>query len=922
MGTVSTAASASKGSRRSSASGSGSDNVEMKLFSKRQKTLEQMYNDIVLSRSLEAATAQSPQQRFSLTQQEVNERLLGPSFDWPVVYAQLMSTMFVALTFGTGLPMLYPFCLINFIVAYFVYKFLFLNLYRTPPRNRTAKLSREATAMIPLAITIHLIMSVWMLSYGELFSNDIDTVKDGDSQKYITPGQVLDRIINLDHVLALAGFGLFLLVICLAGFIYGRQKLDKNNDYSYLFTIPCTGIFGSGTITSSTVPGSIALEIGFERAIQRNLIKGTNNYNILSNPNYKDKLGVGYDFIASHGYLHQKSFGDGAKGKKLPNKEEMLHMDSGDHGINANPGAYAIARQNPDHVLNYELGLRMKALASRGYSAPITPKIGDDLSKFKIDPKELRDIVEYVYEQYNPSKIPEIPELIEKFENREHVMLASLQRKYHVGMDNIETQVYVIYETFNPKKILDVPGILEKYKGSEKKLFEGLRVKYRINMHPVENEMWTLVDKNDPSRRDEIPHMLNDAGGPHTARAMELLEQIRRAYNNGQAMPLATKANTRPFKYEYYNPFERAINLPTVPHTTNYSKTNYDGTSVGPPPAPPANMTTANRGSVDSPGRMSTGPPAADIKNKKGGPTPAADSALAQLTKGYTPVSRVGPEPQVGKFLLENGHLYEGELANRLPEGLGKINDPHSILELEGTFVAGKLRGSGRLLTVGGNLYEGEFDDLFHGHGVYKWKDGSQYTGTFQKGKKEGAGMYRGPSGNTYEGSFTADEFDGFGIYTNASNGVVYEGYFKHGRKDGPGKLFSPDGRSRSGIWREGKEIKGEKPTAEQMADVTTHSEAAHAVAVQVTDDGGFTASSSSPASSVQSGGGFKASEPSKPASKKTASAPPPPPSVKKGSAAGKITTVSSAPVEQAGDAEGSDDEEEGGMFTDKGDDA
>ena len=53
-------------------------------------------------------------------------------------------------------------------------------------------------------------------------------------------------------------------------------------------------------------------------------------------------------------------------------------------------------------------------------------------------------------------------------------MLGSLQRKYHVGMDNIETQVYVIYETFNQNKLFDVPAILEKYKGIEKKLFRRI----------------------------------------------------------------------------------------------------------------------------------------------------------------------------------------------------------------------------------------------------------------------------------------------------------------------------------------------------------------------------------------------------------------------------------------------------------------
>ena len=181
-----------------------------------------------------------------------------------------------------------------------------------------------------------------MLSYGALFDNDTDAIKDEDTRKYINFAEFVDRILSTPHVSALSGFGAFLFLVFLAGFLYGRRMLDKNNDYSYLFTSPCTGLCGSGSINTTIVPGSIAFEIGFERAVQRNLIKGTNNYNILSNPAYKDKLGVGFDFIARYGYLHQKSFGQGAQGKTLPRKEEILHIEEGSRRGDTRPGAYAI----------------------------------------------------------------------------------------------------------------------------------------------------------------------------------------------------------------------------------------------------------------------------------------------------------------------------------------------------------------------------------------------------------------------------------------------------------------------------------------------------------------------------------------------------------------------------------------------------
>ena len=73
MGTISTEA--SRSGNRSERGRASDGSRQMKLFSKRQKTLEEMYNDIVLSRSKELATADDAEKRFSLTQQEINERV-------------------------------------------------------------------------------------------------------------------------------------------------------------------------------------------------------------------------------------------------------------------------------------------------------------------------------------------------------------------------------------------------------------------------------------------------------------------------------------------------------------------------------------------------------------------------------------------------------------------------------------------------------------------------------------------------------------------------------------------------------------------------------------------------------------------------------------------------------------------------------
>ena len=80
--------------------------------------------------------------------------------------------------------------------------------------------------------------------------------------------------------------------------------------------------------------------------------------------------------------------------------------------------------------------------------------------------------------------------------------------------------------------------------------------------------------------------------------------------------------------------------------------------------------------------------------------------------------------------------LYEGDIMDRQPHGVGILKDPKSRLEMTGTFILGQLRGEGHLTTAGGNQYRGEFlDSLFHGQGTYEWIDGTKYEGAFLKGK-------------------------------------------------------------------------------------------------------------------------------------------------------------------------------------------
>jgi hypothetical protein len=106
----------------------------------------------------------------TLTQDELNKLHVGPEFEFAYNYAQLMSTLFVCLTFATGIPILYIIAAANFLVFYLVEKFLFIHMYRIPP-HFNSHIGKRATSLIPIALLFHIGVSIWMLSSEDLFYN-------------------------------------------------------------------------------------------------------------------------------------------------------------------------------------------------------------------------------------------------------------------------------------------------------------------------------------------------------------------------------------------------------------------------------------------------------------------------------------------------------------------------------------------------------------------------------------------------------------------------------------------------------------------------------------------------------------------------------------------------------------------------------
>lgn len=81
-----------------------------------------------------------------------------------------------------------------------------------------------------------------------------------------------------------------------------------------------------------------------------------------------------------------------------------------------------------------------------------------------------------VYQRYCPSKVKEVPALLDKYRGSEAQLLERLGQKYNPAY--ARQRVEGIYRQHNPSKMGDVPGLLQKYRGKEGALIEAMEKKY------------------------------------------------------------------------------------------------------------------------------------------------------------------------------------------------------------------------------------------------------------------------------------------------------------------------------------------------------------------------------------------------------------------------------------------------------------
>ena len=96
--------------------------------------------------------------------------------------------------------------------------------------------------------------------------------------------------------------------------------------------------------------------------------------------------------------------------------------------------------------------------------------------------------------------------------------------------------------------------------------------------------------------------------------------------------------------------------------------------------------------------------------------------------------------------------------------------------------------------------------DCTNGTGVFKYKDGSKYTGKFKNGKRHGQGTLEMFDGTIFTGNSKADIFSGEGtiLYTN---GDIYVGEIQDNERNGQGTYTFKNGLTSIGEWKDNKTV-------------------------------------------------------------------------------------------------------------------
>lgn len=212
-----------------------------------------------------------------------------------------------------------------------------------------------------------------------------------------------------------------------------------------------------------------------------------------------------------------------------------------------------------------------------------------------------------------------------------------------------------------------------------------------------------------------------------------------------------------------------------------------------------SNNTTKTTSKNDSIGSYNTNKVTNVIKstttNTVSKPTQTVSTGPKIVTEKYVDgssyvgeVNGVGNYEGKGKYISNNGDVYEGEFKSGFKHGQGTLTYSNGD-KYVGEFINNMRYGKGTMYFANKSKYVGQFkQNVMDGNGTYYYSDGSTYDGQFVNGKLEGKGTMYYKNGEKYVGEFKGNLNHGEGKYYNKSGKVIKEGKWINGVYQDPNK--------------------------------------------------------------------------------------------------------------------------------------
>lgn len=170
-----------------------------------------------------------------------------------------------------------------------------------------------------------------------------------------------------------------------------------------------------------------------------------------------------------------------------------------------------------------------------------------------------------------------------------------------------------------------------------------------------------------------------------------------------------------------------------------------------------------------------------------------------------------------GKYQLEDGVCYNGDIVNGVRQGFGILTRPDGY-SYRGIWANDKRHGEGYETLPDGSIYDGDwYNDQKSGWGVSTYLDGTEHKGDWKDGVKNGWGrIVYGANNNKFKGRIYTGQWrmDGDNLYGKGEilypNGDTYTGDWVNEARHGRGVHKAADGTICISSWENDDAIFGD----------------------------------------------------------------------------------------------------------------